>query len=87
VSAKSRQSQSDYLKKLREAEEFLNQGFKVRLSLKFRGQEMAHTEIGFEVIKRAAADLANWGHPTAGPKLVGRNIYIMLTPRPPTQPG
>ena len=78
---------SDYLKKLREAEQFLNQGFKVRLRLKFRGQEMAHTEIGFEVIKRAAADLAKWGRPTAGPKLVGRNIYILLTPSPPTQAG
>ena len=73
---------SDYLKKLREAEEFLNHGFNVSLCLKFQGREMAHTEIGFEVIKRAAADLARTGHLTAGPKLIGRNIYIMLTPLP-----
>ena len=68
--------------KLRHAEAFLNHGNKVKLRLKFRGREMAHTEIGFEIMKRAVADLAGMGHPDADPKLIGRNIHVMLTPLP-----
>jgi translation initiation factor IF-3 len=43
---------------------------------------MAHTEIGFDVMKRAVADLAGMGHPDSEPKLIGRNINVMLTPLP-----
>ncbi|MGD1031037.1 MAG: translation initiation factor IF-3 [Opitutaceae bacterium] len=76
---------NDFNTKLRHAEEFLAHGNKVKLRLKFRGREMAHTEIGFEVIKRAVAELANMGHPDAEPKLIGRNIHVMLTPLPPNK--
>src|ERR1700690_4424263 len=73
---------NDFNTKLRHAEEFLDHGNKVKLRLKFRGREMAHTELGFEVMKRAVADLAGMGHPDAEPKLIGRNIHVMLTPLP-----
>jgi translation initiation factor IF-3 len=73
---------NDYHTKLRHAEEFLSHGNKVKLRLKFRGREMAHTEIGFGVIKRAVTDLSGMGHPDADPKLIGRNINVMLTPLP-----
>jgi len=73
---------NDFNTKLRHAEEFLDHGNKVKLRLKFRGREMAHTELGFEVVKRAVADLAGMGHPDAEPKLIGRNIHVMLTPLP-----
>ena len=43
---------------------------------------MAHTELGFEVMKKAVVDLAGMGHPDAEPKLIGRNIHVMLTPLP-----
>ncbi len=72
----------DYETKLRHAEEFLHHGNKVKMRLKFRGREMAHTELGFEVMRRAVADLAGMGHPDAEPKLIGRNINVMLTPLP-----
>ena len=72
----------DFLTKLHHAEEFLAHGNKVKLRLKFRGREMAHTEIGFDVIKRAVAELEGMGHPDAEPKLIGRNIHVMLTPLP-----
>jgi len=78
----ARIEQHDYETKLRHAEQFLNHGNKVKLRLKFRGREMAHTEIGFDVMKRAVADLAGMGHPDADPKLIGRNINVMLTPLP-----
>ncbi|MBI5767302.1 MAG: translation initiation factor IF-3 [Verrucomicrobia bacterium] len=78
----ARIEQHDYETKLRHAEEFLAHGNKVKMRLKFRGREMAHTEIGFDVMKRAVADLAGMGNPDADPKLIGRNIHVMLTPLP-----
>ncbi|MGH7997402.1 MAG: translation initiation factor IF-3, partial [Opitutaceae bacterium] len=78
----ARIAQNDFVTKLRHAEGFLAHGNKVKLRLKFRGREMAHTEIGFEVIKRGVAELAGMGHPDAEAKLIGRNINVMLTPLP-----
>ena len=73
---------NDFLAKLRDAEEILGHGHKVKLRVKFRGGEMAHPKIGFEVIKRAIAELSGMGHPNSTPKLLGRNIYAMQTPLP-----
>ena len=73
---------NDFITKLRHAEEFLDHGNKVKLRLKFRGREMARTEMGFEVINRALTELATMGHPDGPPKLTGRNIYVMLTALP-----
>lgn len=73
---------NDFLTKIRHAEEFLDHGAKVKLRLKFRGREMAHTEIGFAVMKRALEELAGMGHPDAEPKLMGKQINVMLTPYP-----
>ena len=78
----ARIEQNDFMTKLRHAEGFLAHGNKVKLRLKFRGREMAHTEIGFDVMKRAVAELVGMGHPDADPKLIGRNIHVMLTPLP-----
>src|ERR1700690_3444321 len=54
---------NDFITKVRHAEEFLDHGNKVKLRLKFRGREMAHTEMGFGVIKRALEELSGIGHP------------------------
>jgi translation initiation factor IF-3 len=78
----ARIADNDFMTKLRHAEEFLAHGNKVKLRLKFRGREMAHTEIGFAVIKRGVDELAGMGHPDNDPKLLGRNIHVMLTPLP-----
>lgn len=72
----------DFMFKLRHAEEFLFDGNKVKLTLTFRGREMAHTEIGYETIRRAVADLGHIGHPDNEPKLIGRNIIVMMSPVP-----
>ena len=72
----------DFLTKIRHAEEFLSHGNKVKLRLKFRGREMAHTEIGFELMKKALAELEGMGHPDNQAKLLGKQINIMLTPLP-----
>ncbi len=81
----ARIEQHDFETKLRHAEEFLDHGNKVKMRLKFRGREMAHTELGFGVMKKAVVELANMGHPDAEPKLIGRNIHVMLTPLPPNK--
>tara|TARA_B100000519_G_scaffold168660_1_gene153468 strand:- start:1640 stop:2152 length:513 start_codon:yes stop_codon:yes gene_type:complete len=72
----------DFMTKLRRAEEFLDKGNKVKLTLSFRGREMAHTEVGFETIQRAIQDISHMATPDNEPKLVGRNINVMLTPLP-----
>ena len=54
----ARIAENDFLTKLRHAEEFLAHGNKVKLRLKFRGRELAHTEIGFAVVKRGLDELA-----------------------------
>jgi translation initiation factor IF-3 len=78
----ARIEQNDFYTKLRHAEEFLDHGNKVKLRLKFRGREMAHTEIGFDVMKKAIAELEGMGHPDSEPKLLGKQISVMLTPLP-----
>lgn len=78
----ARIADGDFFTKLRHAEEFLGHGSKVKMRLKFRGREMAHTDIGFEVMNRAIEELSGMGHPDASPKLAGRNINVMLTPLP-----
>ena len=68
--------------KLMHAIGFLCEDMKVKVALKFRGREMAHTEIGFEVINKFIAEIAPFGHPDFQPKLVGRAINLMISPLP-----
>ena len=68
--------------KLDHAVDFLCEDMKVKVALKFRGREMAHTEIGFQVIKKFLSNIEPYGHPDFEPKLNGRNIVVMITPLP-----
>ena len=61
---------------------FLCEDMKVKISLKFRGREMAHTEIGFDVIKNFLEKIAPYGNRDFEPKLVGKGITVMVTPLP-----
>lgn len=72
----------DYLTKIRHAEEFLDKGNKVKIHLQFRGREMAHQELGMQVVKRVKEDLATMGHVDMEPKLVGKAIGMTLSPLP-----
>jgi translation initiation factor IF-3 len=72
----------DFGVKLTHAIDFLCDEMKVKLSLRFRGREMAHQEIGFQVVKKFIQALALYGHPDAEPKLIGRGIHVMLSPLP-----
>jgi len=68
--------------KLQHAINFLCDDMKVKIALKFRGRENAHTEVGFEVIKKFIADIAPFGQPDFQPKLVGKAINLMISPLP-----
>ncbi|MCX6948075.1 MAG: translation initiation factor IF-3 [Opitutae bacterium] len=75
----------DFMTKVRHAEEFLDHGNKVKLRLKFRGREMAHTEMGFDVMNRALKELETMGLPDSPPKLNGKQINVMLSALPPNK--
>ena len=70
----------DYLTKLRRAEAFLNKGSKLKITLMFRGREMQHPTLGFEVVKRMAEDLARQGKLDVQPAQSGRQIHALLSP-------
>jgi len=72
----------DFQTKLGHAIDFLCDDMKVKISLRFRGREMAHTEFGFQVIQRFLKDVAPWGHPDFEAKLIGRSINVMISPHP-----
>lgn len=80
VKFRVRIEQHDYMTKLRRAEAFLFKGSKLKLSLMFRGREMEHRELGFDVIKRAIEDLAHVGVADAPPRMAGRNLGTTMSP-------
>jgi len=73
----------DYGIKMMHAEDFLAHGFKVRVQLQFRGRQMAHKELGFELMQRVKEDLSTMANCDLEPKLNNRNILMMLSPLPP----
>jgi len=68
--------------KIQHAVDFLCEDMKVKVTLKFRGREMAHTEFGFQVVNKFLADIAPYGHQDFAPKLIGRGINVMISPLP-----
>lgn len=68
--------------KLTHAVDFLCDDMKVKIALRFRGREMAHTEFGFQVVNKFIQDLTPYGHPDNETKLVGRSINVMISPLP-----
>lgn len=72
----------DFGVKLTHAIDFLCEEMKVKLSLRFRGREMAHQEFGFQVVNKFISQTAPYGHPDSPPRLNGRSINVMLSPHP-----
>ncbi|HEX8310890.1 MAG TPA: translation initiation factor IF-3 [Chthoniobacteraceae bacterium] len=72
----------DYETKLRHAEDFLDKGNKCRIQLQFRGREMAHQELGMQLMIRVKNDLASMAQVETDPKLMGRNVTMTLAPLP-----
>ncbi|MCR9259628.1 MAG: translation initiation factor IF-3 [Pseudomonadaceae bacterium] len=73
--------EGDYQVKLRNLRRFLEEGDKAKVSLRFRGREVVHPEIGMELMKRIAEDLDDLGQIESEPKFEGRQVIMVLQPR------
>jgi translation initiation factor IF-3 len=71
----------DYKIKLRKLVEFLEEGDRVKVTLRFRGREMAHQELGMELLQRVKADLEQHGTVEQEPKMEGRLMVMVLAPK------
>ncbi|MCO7223777.1 translation initiation factor IF-3 [Pleionea sp. CnH1-48] len=71
----------DYNIKLRNLIKFLDHGDKTKITLRFRGREMAHRELGFELLKRLEKDLEEHGVVESHPKLEGRQMIMVVAPK------
>jgi translation initiation factor IF-3 len=70
----------DYQVKLRNLIRFLSDGDKAKVSLRFRGRELAHQHLGQELVERIRDDLAEYGTVEQEPKMEGRQIVMVLAP-------
>ena len=71
----------DYDVKMRSVLKFLEGGDKVKVTLRFRGREMAHQDLGLELLHRVRADVEELGKVESMPKLEGRQMVMMISPR------
>lgn len=78
--------ENDFNTKLKNGMKFLTDGDRLKVSVRFRGREMAHTEIGEELLKDFAEKCAEIATLDKAPKLEGRSMTIFLSPKPVTPP-
>lgn len=71
----------DFNIKLKSAEKFLNEGNKIKVIMQFRGREITHADVGMSVIERLKVSLAEISKVDNQPKLEGRNIIMVLSPK------
>ena len=70
----------DYDVKMRAAHKFIDNGDKVKFTMRYRGREMAHQELGMEVLKRVKEDMAEKTKVELQPKMEGRQMTMVLAP-------
>ena len=73
--------EADYQVKLRTLVKFLEAGDKTKITLRFRGREMAHRDLGLKLLQRVEADLDELGTVEQRPKLEGRQMVMVIAPR------
>jgi translation initiation factor IF-3 len=73
--------EGDYQVKMRNLIRFLTQGDKAKITLRFRGREMAHQELGVKLLKRVESDLDELATVEQFPKLEGRQLVMVMAPR------
>ncbi len=71
----------DYQFKARHVRRFLQDGNKAKVTIRFRGREMAHTELGVRLLERMTKDMTDIALVESAAKLEGRNLVMILTPR------
>ena len=73
---------NDFNVKLKNGTKFLQDGNRLKVTVRFRGREMAHTNIGEELLKKFGEECATFAAVDNAPKLEGRHMSIMLSPKP-----
>ncbi len=73
--------ENDYLTKMRKLQEFLAEGDKAKVTLRFRGREMAHQEFGIRLLERIKGELEEIAQVESWPKLEGRQMVMVLAPK------
>jgi len=73
--------EQDYQVKLRNLTRFLNNGDKAKVTLRFRGREMAHMELGKQLLERVEKDLEELGSVEQYPKMEGRQMVMVIAPK------
>ena len=73
--------EGDYQVKLRNLIRFLQEGDKAKVTMRFRGREMAHQEVGRELLQRVSADLAPYAQIEQNPLMEGRQMVMMFGPK------
>lgn len=71
----------DYECKIKHGAEFLSEGCKLKIVMMFKSREIAHPEMGFELINKIVEDLKDTGIPDAPPKLLGKSIFVSFNPK------
>jgi translation initiation factor IF-3 len=73
--------EGDYQVKLRNLVRFLEDGDRAKITLRFRGREMAHQELGLKLLKRIEADLVEVGTVEQFPRMEGRQMVMVIVPK------
>lgn len=73
--------EGDYQVKLRNLVRFLEEGDKAKITLRFRGRELAHQELGVKLLKRIEADLSEIGIVEQFPRMEGKQMVMVVTPK------
>ena len=71
----------DFNTRKKNAEDYLKKGHKIKATLRFKGRQMAHTELGREVLERLAKELEEVASIESAPKLEGRTMTMILAPK------
>jgi translation initiation factor IF-3 len=82
VKLRPKTEEHDYQFKLKHVVRFLTDGAKAKVTVRFRGREMAHRDIGFEMLKRIISDVGDLAVVTSPPAMEGRLLYMVLAPSP-----
>lgn len=87
IKLRPKTDEHDFQFKARHVDRFLRSGNKAKITMMFRGREMVHTELGRRLLDRLADVLKDVGQVEQSPKLEGRNMTMVLTPRPDLKAG
>lgn len=81
IKFRPRTEEGDYKTKVRHLREFLEEGDKAKVTLRYRGREFAHPELGMQLLERVAKDLEDISTIEQMPKMEGRQMVMMLAPK------